>query len=179
MPNSADNDLTRDEYATLAGVSISTLKRWADLGIGPQSKRIGPRLLRYNRAEVLAYLGRSDASPLTLGDAVFEAGAAAGEQILDGIKRKLESRAATSTRLPHVVIRNADELRLASGEATVVTGGPDSAVLVDGIKYAISNEDPAIIRLHGPGIDGGTITLTLICGSILGENEPEREAPDA
>ncbi|WP_033356284.1 hypothetical protein, partial [Kitasatospora aureofaciens] len=70
--------------------------RWAKQGIGPQPKRIGPRLLRYNRAEVLAYLGRSDSSPLALGDAAFEAGTVAGEQILDGIKRKLGSRTASA-----------------------------------------------------------------------------------
>lgn len=87
--------------------------------------------------------------------------------------------AATFNRLPHVVVRNADELRLASGDATVVTGGPDSALLIDGIKYAVSNEDPVVIRPHGPGIDGGTITLTLICGSILGETGPGQEDPDA
>ncbi|MFI7329378.1 helix-turn-helix transcriptional regulator [Streptomyces rubiginosohelvolus] len=171
--------ITKDDYARVADVSPRTIDRWAKRGIGPQPRRLGPRLLRYNRAEVLAYVGGSGASPLALGDAVFEAGTVAGGQILDGIKRKLESRAATSTRLPHVVIRNADELRLASGDTTVVTGGPDSTLLIDGIKYAISNEDPVVIRPHGPGIDGGTITLTLICGSILGENEPEQEAPDA
>ncbi|WP_186343705.1 AlpA family transcriptional regulator [Streptomyces sp. CFMR 7] len=171
--------ITKAEYMRLAGVSARTIERWAKQGIGPQPKRIGPRLLRYNRAEVLAYLGGSDASPQALGEAVFEAGAAAGEQILDGIKRKLESRKATSIRLPHVVIRNADELRLASGEAAVVTGGADSAILIDGIKYAVSNEEPVVIRPHGPGIHGGTITLTLICDSILGENRPEQEAPDA
>ncbi|WP_432008744.1 helix-turn-helix transcriptional regulator [Streptomyces bacillaris] len=171
--------ITKAEYMHLAGVSARTIERWAKQGIGPQPKRIGPRLLRYNRAEVLAYLGRSDTSPLALGDAVFEASTDAGKQILDGIKRKLGSRSAASVRLPHVVIRNADELRLASGEATVVTGGPDSALLIDGIKYAVSNEDPVVIRPHGPGIDGGTITLTLICGSILGETGPGQEDPDA
>lgn len=39
-----------------------------------------------------------------------------------------------TARLPHVVIRNADELHLASGEAVVVTGGRDSALLIDGVK---------------------------------------------
>lgn len=84
-----------------------------------------------------------------------------------------------TARLPHVVIRNADELHLASGEAVVVTGGRDSALLIDEVKYAVSNEDPVVIRPHGPGIEGGTITLTLICGSILGETRPDQEAPDA
>ncbi|MGC5534205.1 helix-turn-helix transcriptional regulator [Streptomyces sp. SR-10] len=171
--------ITKDDYARIADVSTRTIERWTKQGIGPQPKRIGPRLLRYNRAEVLSYLGHSEASPLALGDAVFEAGTTAADQILDGIKRKLESPKTTSTRLPRVVIRNADELRLASGEATVVTGGPTSTLLIDGIKYAVSNEDPVVIRPHGPGIDGGTITLTLICDSILGENRPEQEGPDA
>lgn len=99
------------------------------------------------------------------------------ESVVAAMRAAVGGKSATA-RQPHVVIRNADELRLASGEATVVTGGPDSAILVDGIKYAVSNEDPVVIRPHGPGIDGGTITLTLICDSILGETEPGQEALD-
>jgi predicted DNA-binding transcriptional regulator AlpA len=48
--------LTRHEYAALARVHPDTVKRWARQGIGPKPHRIGPRLLRYDRAEVLAYL---------------------------------------------------------------------------------------------------------------------------
>lgn len=52
----AAEPLTRHEYAALARVHPDTVKRWARQGIGPQPHRIGPRLLRYDRAEVLAYL---------------------------------------------------------------------------------------------------------------------------
>jgi predicted DNA-binding transcriptional regulator AlpA len=49
--------LTRREYAALARVHTDTVKRWARLGVGPRPHRIGPRLVRYDRTEVLRYLG--------------------------------------------------------------------------------------------------------------------------
>lgn len=79
-------------------------------------------------------------------------------------------------RLPHVVVRNAHELRLAGGAATVVAGGPNSALLIDDINYAVSNEDPVVIRPHGTG---GTVRLTLICDSILGETGSNSGVSDA
>lgn len=53
---SGEGDLTRQEYADLARVHRDTVKRWARQGIGPQPRKIGPRLVRYRRDEVLAYL---------------------------------------------------------------------------------------------------------------------------
>ncbi|WP_146065983.1 hypothetical protein [Streptomyces sp. SM13] len=52
--------------------------------------------LAERRKALAESLAQAETSPLTIGDAVFEAGATAGEQILDGIKRKLESRAASA-----------------------------------------------------------------------------------
>jgi predicted DNA-binding transcriptional regulator AlpA len=52
----AAGGMTSREYAELAGVHISTVKRWARRKIGPQPHKIGPRLVRYDRASVLAYL---------------------------------------------------------------------------------------------------------------------------
>jgi excisionase family DNA binding protein len=49
-------DLTRQEFAELARVHRDTVKRWARQGIGPKPRKLGPRLVRYNRTEVLAYL---------------------------------------------------------------------------------------------------------------------------
>jgi predicted DNA-binding transcriptional regulator AlpA len=48
--------MTRREYAALARVHPDTIKRWARVGVGPRPHRIGPRLVRYDRSEVLAYL---------------------------------------------------------------------------------------------------------------------------
>ncbi|MER5473744.1 DNA-binding protein [Streptomyces sp. NPDC002685] len=53
--------ITRREYATLARVHPDTVKRWARLGIGPQPHKVGPRLVRYDRGEVLEYLNISQA----------------------------------------------------------------------------------------------------------------------
>ncbi|MGW5291461.1 hypothetical protein [Streptomyces bacillaris] len=127
-------------------------------------------------------LGVGDAAVLLVNPDREDVGVAVQKRDVESVVSAIRAAAgvaATSNRLPHVVVRNADELRLASGEATVVTGGPDSALLIDGIKYAVSSEDPVVIRPHGPGIDGGTITLTLICGSILGETGQGQEDPDA
>ncbi|MBB4931418.1 putative DNA-binding transcriptional regulator AlpA [Lipingzhangella halophila] len=48
--------ITQDEYAKVAEVSVSTIKRWAKKGYGPQPHRWGPRRVRYDKAEVLEYL---------------------------------------------------------------------------------------------------------------------------
>ncbi|MEU0991252.1 hypothetical protein [Streptomyces sp. NPDC005953] len=82
---------------------------------------------------------------------------------------------------PSVVIRNASELRLADA-GVVVVGKPDagSAFLIDGINCAVSREDPVVIRPFGPGSEGGTVTLTLVCQSILGVNtDASKAGPDA
>lgn len=56
----AARGMTRREYAEIAGVHVSTVKRWAREKIGPQPHKIGPRLVRYDRAAVLAYLCGSE-----------------------------------------------------------------------------------------------------------------------
>lgn len=53
---SDEGDLTRREYAQLARVHVTTVDRWARTGIGPRPRKVGPRLVRYNRAEALAFL---------------------------------------------------------------------------------------------------------------------------
>jgi hypothetical protein len=48
--------MTRLEFAKLARVHPDTVKRWARLGIGPRPRKVGPRLVRYDRGEVLDYV---------------------------------------------------------------------------------------------------------------------------
>ncbi|MEV4888981.1 helix-turn-helix domain-containing protein [Nonomuraea sp. NPDC055795] len=51
--------MERSEVAKRYKVSVRTLERWATRGIGPEPVRLGPRLLRYRRAEVDAYASQS------------------------------------------------------------------------------------------------------------------------
>lgn len=48
--------IDRRELEARTGASLSTLKRWARLGIGPQPIKVGPRMVRYRRVEVDAWL---------------------------------------------------------------------------------------------------------------------------
>ena len=48
--------LTKPQVAELLGVSVRTLERWANQGVGPRQILIGPRSKRYLRQEVLDYL---------------------------------------------------------------------------------------------------------------------------
>ncbi|WP_043615260.1 helix-turn-helix transcriptional regulator [Nonomuraea candida] len=48
--------LSRSVVAERCGISVRTLERWAELGIGPRPIRLGPRLIRYRDAEVEAWL---------------------------------------------------------------------------------------------------------------------------
>ncbi|PZS26323.1 MAG: hypothetical protein DLM59_18530 [Pseudonocardiales bacterium] len=50
------------EAAQLVRMSVETLKRWRRQGIGPQSTRVGPRAIRYDRGEVERWL-RSNGRP--------------------------------------------------------------------------------------------------------------------
>jgi phage terminase Nu1 subunit (DNA packaging protein) len=50
-----DLNLTKVETADLLKISVRTLERWARAGIGPRQIPFGPRLVRYNRDEVLEY----------------------------------------------------------------------------------------------------------------------------
>lgn len=52
--------MTRDEVAEAARVHRRTLDKWAALGIGPRPIRHGPRLIRYRRREVEAWLAEGD-----------------------------------------------------------------------------------------------------------------------
>lgn len=47
--------ILKSETARLFRVSVRTLERWARAGIGPTPIKVGPRLVRYDRAEVDHY----------------------------------------------------------------------------------------------------------------------------
>lgn len=47
--------LTKVETAQQLGISVRTLERWGRSGFGPKPQKHGPRLVRYDEAEVLAY----------------------------------------------------------------------------------------------------------------------------
>lgn len=59
--------MTRDEVAEAAGVHPRTLGVWARRGYGPRPVRLGPRTLRYRRADVETWLARGD-TPAAPGD---------------------------------------------------------------------------------------------------------------
>ena len=48
--------LSPEQAATFIGVKSCTLARWRFLGTGPQFTVIGGRLIRYERADILAWL---------------------------------------------------------------------------------------------------------------------------
>ena len=54
MPDTALIDSA--ELAALMGVATSTVKRWSRNGDMPQGRRVGPRLLKWNRKEIEAWI---------------------------------------------------------------------------------------------------------------------------
>ena len=44
------------ELAALMGVATSTVKRWSRNGDMPQGRRVGPRLLKWDRAEIQTWM---------------------------------------------------------------------------------------------------------------------------
>jgi predicted DNA-binding transcriptional regulator AlpA len=49
----------RTEVAHMLGLSVKTLDKWALLGIGPRFRRIGHRAVRYELADVEAFIERA------------------------------------------------------------------------------------------------------------------------
>ena len=54
LPNTALIDSL--EIANHLGVSQNTVKRWARTGAMPKGRRLGPRLLKWNRQEIETWL---------------------------------------------------------------------------------------------------------------------------
>lgn len=44
------------ELAALMGVATSTVKRWSRNGVIPQGRRVGPRLMKWNRKEIETWI---------------------------------------------------------------------------------------------------------------------------
>jgi excisionase family DNA binding protein len=51
--------LTEPQVAEALDCSISTVRSWRKRGVGPQYHRLGPRLVRYRRADIDAWLRSS------------------------------------------------------------------------------------------------------------------------
>lgn len=47
--------LTKSQTAELLEISVRTLERWGRAGYGPKPQKHGPRLVRYDADEVMAY----------------------------------------------------------------------------------------------------------------------------
>jgi predicted site-specific integrase-resolvase len=47
--------LTKVQTAEVLGISVRTLERWGRAGFGPRPQKHGPRLVRYDEEEVMAY----------------------------------------------------------------------------------------------------------------------------
>ncbi|MDN5855537.1 MAG: helix-turn-helix domain-containing protein, partial [Actinomycetia bacterium] len=56
--NPLDEQLSPAQVARMLGVTTETLRRWRRLGSGPVARRVGPRLVRYDRVAVQAWLDR-------------------------------------------------------------------------------------------------------------------------
>jgi len=52
--------MTSDEVAARAKVTVRTLRNWAKAGIGPAPVKLGPRVVRYRKDEVDAWLAGAD-----------------------------------------------------------------------------------------------------------------------
>lgn len=48
--------LTEKQIAALIGVSVRTLQSWRRRGAGPRSVKMGTRLVRYWRSDVLSWI---------------------------------------------------------------------------------------------------------------------------
>jgi predicted DNA-binding transcriptional regulator AlpA len=59
---SSDQLLTLDQFAEMVNTPVNTVRYWRQSGYGPQSARIGRRVM-YRRAEVAAWLDEQFAKP--------------------------------------------------------------------------------------------------------------------
>lgn len=74
MPNTAPDTQTpaigpgdlldEKETAALLGVAIRTLRNWRCTSNGPRFHKVGARMVRYRRADLVAFIGESLGGPL-------------------------------------------------------------------------------------------------------------------
>jgi hypothetical protein len=48
--------VTETEAAAILGAQVQTLRNWRWKGIGPRTRKIGQRLVRYHRADLAAFI---------------------------------------------------------------------------------------------------------------------------
>jgi predicted DNA-binding transcriptional regulator AlpA len=58
-PKESRRFLDRSEVAEMLGLSVKTLDGWALQGIGPRFRRLGHKAVRYERADVEAFIQKS------------------------------------------------------------------------------------------------------------------------
>ena len=57
MPSKAESlFVDSPELARMFGVSLGTIKRWSRNGDMPKGRRVGPRLLKWDRAEIQTWM---------------------------------------------------------------------------------------------------------------------------
>ncbi|MFD3523871.1 hypothetical protein [Streptomyces sp. NPDC058653] len=76
---------------------------------------------------------------------------------------------------PSVEISGAQSLPLGDGR-TIVVGGENGRLLIDGVNFAVSTDDPVTVSPFGHGVSGGRVALTLLCDRVTIDG---REVGDA
>lgn len=59
-PLQAGDLLDEREASAVLGVAVQTLRNWRWRGVGPRTRKLGARMVRYHRADLAAFIGNGD-----------------------------------------------------------------------------------------------------------------------